>query len=308
MKEKITIPFYNDLLFKYFVYDNEDEGCQYILKKIIEEVTPIRCKELYVVNSELMTHHYREKRSILDVRVKNQEGEYINIEVQSAGLFESLHRRFQYYAFKNIASQIKSGDEYRKLQPVYQIILYHEEDKEYHELIRKFSNMDNKYHDDKGSLIHIYYVFLKEIEKIVKEKGKDNLSELEELCYVIEKGNECDRINMTKVGQIMKEKYDKFMEDMNLREEAWAYEKAEFDKMAHYVDGEAKGRAKGRAEGRAEGKVEKSKSHVIKFYKMKYPSEDISWLENLTEKQYDEIFDMLLNNEDLEAIKKIIGK
>lgn len=94
----------------------------------------------------------------------------------------------------------------------------------------------------------------------------------------------------------MKEKYDKFMEDMNLREEAWAYEKAEFDKMAHYVDGEAK------------GKVEKSKSHVIKFYKMKYPNEDISWLENLTEKQYDEIFDMLLNNEDLEVIKKIIGK
>ena len=215
MKEKITIPFYNDLLFKYFVYDNEDEGCQYILKKIIEEITPIRCKELYVINSELMTHHYREKRSILDVRVKTQEGEYINIEVQSAGLFESLHRRFQYYAFKNIALQIKSGDEYRKLQPVYQIILYHEEDKEYHELIRKFSIMDNKYHDDKGSLIHIYYVFLKEIEKIVKEKGKDHLNELEELCYVIEKGNECDRIKMTKVGQSMKEKYDKIMEDMN---------------------------------------------------------------------------------------------
>ena len=278
MKEKITIPFYNDLLFKYFVYDNEDEGCQYILKKIIEEITPIRCKELYVINSELMTHHYREKRSILDVRVKTQEGEYINIEVQSAGLFESLHRRFQYYAFKNIALQIKSGDE----------------------LIRKFSIMNNKYHDDKGSLIHIYYVFLKEIEKIVKEKGKDHLNELEELCYVIEKGNECDRIKMTKVGQIMKEKYDKFMEDMNLREEAWAYEKAEFDKMAHYVDGEAK--------GRAEGKVEKSKSHVIKLYKTKYPNEDISWLENLTEKQYDEIFDMLLNNEDLEVIKRIIGK
>ena len=120
-------------------------------EKIIEEITPIRCKELYVINSELMTHHYREKRSILDVRVKTQEGEYINIEVQSAGLFESLHRRFQYYAFKNIALQIKSGDEYRKLQPVYQIILYHEEDKEYHELIRKFSIMDNKYHDDKGN-------------------------------------------------------------------------------------------------------------------------------------------------------------
>ena len=97
---------------------------------------------------------------------------------------------------------------------------------------------------------------------------------------------------------------DKFWHDLNEREEAWAYEKAEFDRMAHYVDGEAKGKA----EGRAEGKVEKSKSHVIKFYKMKYPNEDISWLENLTEKQYDEIFDMLLNNEDLEVIKRIIEK
>ena len=89
---------------------------------------------------------------------------------------------------------------------------------------------------------------------------------------------------------------DKFWHDLNEREEAWAYEKAEFDKIAHYVDGEAK------------GKVEKSKSHVIKLYKTKYPNEDISWLENLTEKQYDEIFDMLLNNEDLEVIKRIIGK
>ena len=97
---------------------------------------------------------------------------------------------------------------------------------------------------------------------------------------------------------------DKFWHDLNEREEAWAYEKAEFDKIAHYVDG----KAEGRVEGRAEGKVEKSKLHVIKFYKMKYPNEDISWLENLTEKQYDEIFDMLLNNEDLEVIKRIIGK
>ena len=98
----------------------------------------------------------------------------------------------------------------------------------------------------------------------------------------------------------MMDRDDKFWHDLNEREEAWAYEKAEFDKIAHYVDGEAK--------VKAEGKKEKSKSHVIKFYKMKYPNEDISWLENLTEKQYDEIFDMLLNNEDLEVIKRIIGK
>lgn len=43
-KEK-NIPFYNDLLFKYFVYNNEDQKCMYLLKTIIEAVTPLRCKK-----------------------------------------------------------------------------------------------------------------------------------------------------------------------------------------------------------------------------------------------------------------------
>ena len=40
-KEK-NIPFYNDLLFKYFVYNNEDQDCMYLLKTIIEAVTPFK--------------------------------------------------------------------------------------------------------------------------------------------------------------------------------------------------------------------------------------------------------------------------
>ena len=153
-----------------------------------------------------------------------------------------MHKRLQFYVFKNIASQIESGDDYRKLQPVYQIALFNDEEQEHHELIREYASLDKKYHDDKGSLYHVYYIFLKEIDRIIEEKGKDNLDDLEELSYLIEKGSKCNRINLTKVGRIMKNKYDKFMEDMNLREEAWVYEKAEFDKKAHYYDGEAKGK------------------------------------------------------------------
>ena len=47
--------------FKYFVYNNEDQDCMYLLKTIIETVTPIRCKELHVVNSELIPSRYGEK-------------------------------------------------------------------------------------------------------------------------------------------------------------------------------------------------------------------------------------------------------
>ena len=59
------------------------------------------------------------------------------------------------------------SDKRLKIEDINNKINLLEEDKKYHELIRKFSIMDNKYHDDKGSLIHIYYVFLKEIEKSI---------------------------------------------------------------------------------------------------------------------------------------------
>ena len=300
MNEEINIPFYNDLLFKYFVYNNEDQECMYLLKTIIEAVTPLKCKELYVKNTELLPSHYREKRAVLDVRVKTSEGETVNIEIQAYDDFENVFKRFQYYACKNIAMQIEEGDDYNQLKPFYQIVLYHEYDKEYHELVREFSNTGNKYHDNQRSLIYMYFVFMKEINRIIEEKGEENLNELEEIVNLIEKGNECDRIKMTRVGQIMKEKYDKFMEDMNLREEAWVYEKAEFDKKAHYYDGEAKGLVRGRVEGKAE--------QVVKFSQKKYPNEDTSWLESLTEKQYDEIFDKLLNDENLDEIKHRIDE
>ena len=47
-KEK-NIPFYNDLLFKYFVYNNEDQECMYLLKTIIEAVTPL-CKKYRITS------------------------------------------------------------------------------------------------------------------------------------------------------------------------------------------------------------------------------------------------------------------
>ena len=309
MDEEITIPFYNDLLFKYFISDNDDKESMYLLKTIIESVTPLRCQALYVMNSELIPSRYKEKKAILNVRVQTDEGEFVNIEVQSTGMFESLHKRFQYYVFKNIATQVHSGDDYRKIKPVYMIILFNDEDRKHHELVRIRSDCDEKYHDSDGSLYHIYYVFLKEIDRIIKEKGKENLNDLEELSYLIEKGSLCDRINMTEVGRIMKRKYDRFMEDMNLREEAWAYEKARWDELARYDDmkkeldaqlAEAKMKA---AEAETKAKAE----FVLKLFKSKYLNEDTQWLENLTEQQYDQIFKKLIEDASLEEIKKIIG-
>lgn len=102
MNEEINIPFYNDLLFKYFVYNNEDQDCMYLLKTIIETVTPIRCKELHVVNSELIPSRYGEKKSILDVRVQTEEGEFINIEVNHKESLKACIKDFNSMSLKTL--------------------------------------------------------------------------------------------------------------------------------------------------------------------------------------------------------------
>lgn len=212
---------------------------------------------------------------------------------------------------KEIIEKAVSGDQKARdllIEHNLRLVVY-DEDRRHHELVRIRSDCDEKYHDSDGSLYHIYYVFLKEIDRIIKEKGKENLNDLEELSYLIEKGSLCDRINMTEVGRIMKRKYDRFMEDMNLREEAWAYEKARWDELARYDDmkkeldaqlAEAKMKA---AEAETKAKAE----FVLKLFKSKYLNEETKWLEDLTEYQYDQIFKKLIEDASLEEIKKIIG-
>ena len=127
---------------------------------------------------------------------------------------------------------------------------------------------------------------------------------------MIEKGSLCDRINMTEVGRIMKRKYDRFMEDMNLREEAWAYEKARWDELARYDDMKKEldaQLAEAKMKAAAEAEIKAKAEFVLKLFKSKYLNEETKWLEDLTEYQYDQIFKKLIEDASLEEIKKIIG-
>lgn len=117
----------------------------------------------------------------------------------------------------------------------------------------------------------------------------------------------------------MKKKYDKFMEDDDLKDEALAIAKFQSQQKAKQRNYEKVVEALQSAEEKAknaeeekikvlEEKREKIKVQVVKFYQKKYPNEDISWLENLTEKQYDEILELLFEDKSLDEIKQVIGK
>ncbi len=115
------------------------------------------------------------------------------------------------------------------------------------------------------------------------------------------------------------------MEDDDLKDEAWPSQnfKATKSKTRNYekewkrynMREEEKSKALEKAKSAEEEKIKalaeekrKVKVQVVKFYQKKHPNEDISWLENLTEKQYDEIFELVFEDKSLDEIKQVIGK
>ncbi|MCR0336498.1 Rpn family recombination-promoting nuclease/putative transposase, partial [[Clostridium] innocuum] len=115
----------NDLFFKYTL-SREDEGSVYARNTIIERVTGIRVKESTVLNPNLDPGIIGKKRIILDVHVKDEQNRHFNIEMQTTckGIAEMM--RFEFYGARALNNQLKSGEFYDQLKPVYQIIFIDE--------------------------------------------------------------------------------------------------------------------------------------------------------------------------------------
>ena len=61
---------------------------------------------------------------VLDIRVKTESGEIIDIEMQASKFSTYNHSCFQRYGVSNIVSQTKSGDKnYDRIKKTFQIIV-----------------------------------------------------------------------------------------------------------------------------------------------------------------------------------------
>lgn len=325
--------FKNDLVFKYLLNDMNDERCYFLLKLFIEEITGIKCKEIIVENSELNPDSLGDKDMLLDIKVKTNEGNIINIEMQNSYFSKEHYYRFQCYGARLLDKQVNRGGRYYSgnVHPVCLIVFINDVDANNQVLIDdyKYRNSDN--HVLKHNLISKYFVQIPFIDKVVEEKGLAGLTPLEQAIYVFNNGIKNDILNLNqKVVDIMNEKMNEFNEDEDRvlaayqrqlvqmgRNEALkrAAEEGEAKGIVKgrkegLVEGIAKGEAKGRKEGLVEGiargKAEISRENAMKFFKIRYPNENMRWLENLTKKQYDRILDFLFENKSLDEIKKVI--
>lgn len=295
--------FKNDLVFKYLLSNMKDVQCYYLLKLIIEEIAHIKTQEITVLNSELNPNHISDKDMILDVQVKTEDGELIDIEMQNTKFSREIYHRFQAYESRMLDHQVNRGDKKysENLHKVVTILFIDDIDKDNLELIDAYMPRNRHGYVRRFNLIESYFVQLPFIKVIEKERGIKSFSKSEILIYILYQGLTHDIMTLdNEVVTIMKDKMEQFNEDEEL---VLAAEKRQLVKIQHYHEGQRM-----HEEGKAEGKLASKKEDTLMLFKSKFPQEDNELLENLTLQQYDHIFKALIENKDLKTIKKIIGK
>ena len=273
-----------------------------LLKLFIEGILNIQCQDIKVLNPDLSRDHVEDKDMILDIRVTVASGEQIDIEMQNSSFSVSQRHRFQLYGAKMLAYQEKKGNKYQFINPVYQIIFINDIDSDNLQLYDTYQSRNKEGKLEKNNLMNQVYVQVPYINVIKQYKKLDEFSELELAIYIFANGITDDimKLKEAKVIGIMKDKMERFNQDDELRLAAYNWE---LNIYAHEMELE-----ESYQNGKEEGILLEKKNLTLQLFKSKFPNEDDNFLSNLEAKEYDKIFKMLLENQSLETIKKVIKK
>ena len=333
-----NVRFNNDLFFKYLLSRDTLESIK-LRKFIVKSVTHLDCQQMIVKNPEINQNTVLAKNIILDICAVDEKGRIIDIEMQMAGNSNSESTRFQFYGARLLVEQIDTGEKYHQLRPVYQIIFINEDDDR---LIKDYAFRDDQGELEKENLNYRYFIKMRHIDKIIKEKGIEGLNDLERLCYLFIK-NEYTAIMKEREEDIVEmviKMYDKFRSNepiwslanqlalAKLRTESLEMEREE--KTAKRIEegikkgieqgieqGIAQGVEQGIEIGREEGigigrkqekeeEIKRNKNNCIELLKGRYQKDCSKWVEGLNEEQIELIYKYIFEEADFEVFKRKI--
>ncbi|WP_289422417.1 hypothetical protein, partial [Thomasclavelia cocleata] len=162
------------------------------------------------------------------------------------------------------------------------------------------------------NLNYRYFIKMKHIEKILKEKEVKELNDLERLCYLFIK-NEYTGIIKEKeediIGMVIK-MYDKFRNNEPMwsiaNQLALARIRTESFKDEYHSKGLEEGIEIGIKQGIEQGEKQGMKKEKVEMIKGRYHQECREWIEGLSEKQLKLINKYIFEEDEFEAFKQRI--
>ncbi len=173
-KEERQIKLKVDFAFKSIFGDEKHiNALKYLLRTILGYSNG-EFKEIHILNSELTKDYYGGKESRLDVLVKLNNGEYVNIEMQMDNV-QSNEKRFLFYWSSVYNRQLKKGEPYEKLAKTISISILDYE-------LENSDKMHSIYHiieDETGrkltDMLEIHTIELPKLKKeeLIKKENKE---------------------------------------------------------------------------------------------------------------------------------------
>ena len=293
--DKLALDYKEDLFFKYYCGSEHHDAFRF-RKFLIENITHLDMTDARISNTELTTLSKTDKRIIMDTLI-TKDGYQVDMEMQNTILNSFLSKRFQYYACKSIVIQLADGEkDYGKLKEFYLIIFINEDN------IHLINHGTLRYEDGKqmrDCVIHIYYVNLKAINKIARQR---KLSEFEAVIYLMA-NNTVENIEYEEkegMVQYMERSYEMFKADGALIRELLEEREKEFFHAMELNETRQEGEEKGKRYGMV--------NLLNTLIKMKYGEDAEKWLSQCNEQEFIQILALVNDNVPYESLIKLYMK
>lgn len=251
----------NDYVFKkIFSYNGNTENLRDFLSVLLE----MEIKEIEVYHDTVLEKELEEEKyGILDVKAKLNNNIEVDIEIQVKN-FDNMIERTTFYSTRMLSSQLKSGEEYEKINPVIIVAILDFECFPFEEYITKAVTVAEKHRECIVNKYHTYYYV--ELPKFRKKK-LDIENKLEQWLTFIDGENEKGLKEIMEKNDKIKranEELKYLSEDEIERRRAELREKAIRDMASAKHYGFTQGLKEGENIGRKKEKIKIAKSMLAK--------------------------------------------
>jgi len=279
--EKEILPLTNDAVFRmYFASEQNIEQLRLFLKAMLPDLTEEDLVDIQIKSEKLTKADVTNKDFILDLRLVDAAGHYINVEMQMKGHPYFIERAVSYNA-RNLSGQLKAGDDYTKIKASISLIVtsfrLFEDAENYYEYVT--------YRRDNGQV----FTDVQQYHIIDLTKLPEALTEDHHVWGALFKAKTDEELRkIMSVSEEMKqagEKLRKLSEDELAREYARAREESEWAYHLTMTGYKEMGLAEGLKEGRKEGANEKAMEMAQRSIKAGIEIDLIVELTGLTEQE-----------------------
>ena len=290
-RQKITPKLIGDRVFKHY-FKNSKETVITLLNQFLPLPEGRVIESIEFLDSVMNSDKLKNKDSVLDLRIRLDDGKLVNIEMQSTSK-DNFKERILYYLAKLFTSSLKEGEDYKKLCSAYSLIFTN---------FTIFKNLKSYYttfrlkaDQNPGVMFSDHLgIILVELNKFKKEDLK-NLNKRDSWCYLMKNSDsltseECELISGK--GGDMKQavnRWQKLSKEESLQIIAEAKEKQRRDRAAEIGYAIDEGIEKGMKKGREQN----VKETALRMIQAGFKLEDIC---KATELSKDKILELKKSN------------